>query len=156
MRLLRFENILQLPSMPDMTFARNYLSITHRDGFGLEFNALDALRRVSKEPLDLEVGVAKAWQGARSDCQFAKRNVVKPWDWTYSSDFQGNLLPADGQSKQLVVSETTERIDIEKLKRKDEILYYEDVDLYEDELADHGVAHLSVKIVSSCNCMVRL
>lgn len=137
-----------------MTFARNALTIKHSDGFGLEFKTLDALRGVSKEPLDLEVGVAKLWQGARTECEFAKRSVVKPFDWTYSSDYQGSLIAADS-IKKLVVCPTDERIDIEKLRPPADvnearfaILYSDNVDLFEDELADHGIAQTSVKIVS--------
>ncbi len=44
---------------------------------------------------------------------------------------------------------TTEKIDIEKLKLPDPILYFTDTPLYEDELADNGDASLYVKIVGS-------
>ena len=46
--------MLKLPSIPDMTFARNKLRAEHKNGFGLEFRTLPALMTVSKEPLDLE------------------------------------------------------------------------------------------------------
>lgn len=46
----------------------------------------------------------------------------------------------------LKVEETSERIDVNKLKVKEEILFYDDVTLYEDELADHGTAQYSVKV----------
>jgi hypothetical protein len=42
-----------------------------------------------------------------------------------------------------------ERIDIEKLKVKEQILYYADVLLFEDELADNGSSMLNVKMVRS-------
>ena len=45
--------------------------------------------------------------------------------------------------------ETSEIIDLNKLKVKEKIFFYEEVILYEDELADNGVATLSVKIVST-------
>uniref|UniRef100_A0A6G1SD69 TIP41-like protein n=1 Tax=Aceria tosichella TaxID=561515 RepID=A0A6G1SD69_9ACAR len=44
------------------------------------------------------------------------------------------------------VEETDERIDVNKLKVKEEILFYDDITLYEDELADHGTAQYSVKV----------
>ena len=37
---------------------------------------------------------------------------------------------------------------MEKLKVKEKIHFYEDVVLFEDELADNGVSRLNVKIVS--------
>ena len=46
------------------------------------------------------------------------------------------------------IEETKERIDVDKLRVKEKILFYQDLTLYEDELHDHGIAALSVKIVS--------
>lgn len=47
------------------------------------------------------------------------------------------------------VSETAERIDMEKLKAREHIMFFDEVLLFEDELHDHGVSMLSVKIVSA-------
>lgn len=46
------------------------------------------------------------------------------------------------------MEETTERIDYSRLKQQEKIYFYDDVILYEDELADNGTALLSAKIVS--------
>lgn len=43
---------------------------------------------------------------------------------------------------------TTDHIDTEKLKAREQIKFFEEVLLFEDELHDHGVSSLSVKIVS--------
>lgn len=51
------------------------------------------------------------------------------------------------------VSATTEHIDTEKLKAREQIMFFEEVLLFEDELHDHGVSSLSVKIVSSFLCL---
>ena len=45
------------------------------------------------------------------------------------------------------VEPTNDRIDLEQLKVKEKIYFYEDVILYEDELADNGIAKLNVKMV---------
>ncbi len=45
--------------------------------------------------------------------------------------------------------DTEERIDYEKLKVQERIAFYDEVILFEDELADNGAAVFSVKIVSS-------
>ena len=42
---------------------------------------------------------------------------------------------------------TSEKINLEMLKREDPILMYADLHLYEDELADNGISLLSVKMV---------
>ena len=46
---------------------------------------------------------------------------------------------------------TTDHIDTEKLKAREQIKFFEEVLLFEDELHDHGVSSLSVKIVSIAN-----
>jgi type 2A phosphatase activator TIP41 len=96
---------------------------------------------------DMKVGVADAWQGSRTDCEFSKR-ILKPFDWTYCTDYHGTLIPEDENRshERLQIEETDQKIDMDKLKQKDEILYYENVDLFEDELADHGIAQFSAKI----------
>lgn len=57
------------------------------------------------------------------------------------------------------VSPTSERIDLEKLKAREQIMFFEDVLLFEDELHDHGVSMISVKIVSDVHfflCFLRM
>lgn len=66
---------------------------------------------------------------------------LKPFDWTFSTDYRGTL------SITAVVTSTEERIDIEKLKLKEKILFYQDLMLYEDELHDNGIASCTIKIV---------
>uniref|UniRef100_A0A8C4NCP0 TIP41-like protein n=1 Tax=Eptatretus burgeri TaxID=7764 RepID=A0A8C4NCP0_EPTBU len=44
------------------------------------------------------------------------------------------------------VQPTTERIDQAKLMNREPILFFEDVVLFEDELHDHGISILSVKV----------
>lgn len=67
---------------------------------------------------------------------------IKPFDWTFSTDYRGTA--SDG----FVVTETEERIDFDRLKEKEAILFYQDLMLYEDELHDNGIASCTVKIVS--------
>lgn len=45
------------------------------------------------------------------------------------------------------IEETDERINVENLKRKDKILFYVDLTLFEDELHDNGIAACSIKMV---------
>ncbi len=46
------------------------------------------------------------------------------------------------------VCDTEERIDYGRLRQQEKIYFYDEVILYEDELADNGVTVLSAKIVS--------
>ena len=65
----RFESQLRLPQVPEMIFADNILQLRHQKGFGIEFNALDALKLVDPENDLLKVAVAKAWKDARYYCR---------------------------------------------------------------------------------------
>lgn len=69
------------------------------------------------------------------------KEVVKPFDWSYSTDYKGTTHP---NSRPFV--ESTQPIPIELLKRPDPILFFDEVILYEDELADNGITMLSCKI----------
>ncbi|XP_074660671.1 TIP41-like protein [Tubulanus polymorphus] len=139
----QFESSLALPQVPEMVFADNVLRVQHEHGFGFEFNPLDALKRVDAEHDLMKVAGSDAWLKARSDSEHI-HHVVRPFDWTFSTDYTGTLLGSDAVP--ILVSENAERIDIEKLKVKEKILFYADVLLYEDELADNGCSSLNVKI----------
>lgn len=69
------------------------------------------------------------------------KDVVKPFDWSYTTDYTGTLAP-NAQP----FEPTTKPIPIELLKRPDPILFFDDVILYEDELADNGITMFSCKV----------
>ncbi|KAL4232786.1 hypothetical protein ACF0H5_007473 [Mactra antiquata] len=139
----KFENQLELPQVPEMIFAENILRVQHSAGYGIEFNALDALKLVDAHHDPLKVAVAEAWKEARSECEHINE-VVKRFDWTFTTPYKGTLL-GEG-STELKVEATDERIDIEKLKVREKIHFYEDILLFEDELSDNGSSLINVKI----------
>ena len=67
--------------------------------------------------------------------------VVKPFDWSYSTDYKGTL-----RSPSPRFETTTVPIPLELLKRPDPILFFDEVILYEDEMADNGITMFSCKI----------
>lgn len=138
-----FEGQLELPQVPEMIFADNVLRVEHQAGYGVEFNALDALKLVDAHHDSLKVAVSDAWREARSDSEFIK-DVVKPFDWTYTTDYKGTVFGKEGA--QMNIEATEEKIDLEKLKVKEKIHFYDDVLLFEDELSDNGTSVLSVKV----------
>jgi type 2A phosphatase activator TIP41 len=69
------------------------------------------------------------------------KEVVKPFDWSYSTDYRGTV-----SSSKHVLEPSTRPIPLELLRRQDPILFFDEVMLYEDELADNGIAMLSCKI----------
>ncbi|KAL8606783.1 hypothetical protein ACOMHN_049612 [Nucella lapillus] len=140
----RFEEELGLPQLPEMVFADNELRLKHKGGFGLCFNALEALKRVDAHKDPLKVASAKVWTEARAECEHIK-NVVKPFDWTFTTDYKGSLFDQPGGAE-FKVYPTDERIDLEKLKQRESICFYDDIMLFEDELSDNGSSVLNVKI----------
>lgn len=56
-----------MPSLPEMLFGDNVLRIQHTDGYGIEFNAIDALRRVNNMEDAVKVACAQEWQESRQD-----------------------------------------------------------------------------------------
>ncbi|VVC91619.1 TIP41-like protein [Leptidea sinapis] len=127
---------LSIPHFPDMVFPKNVLTLTHSCGAKIEFNALDALKFVATGVRAIEVACAEAWQESRPDATKQK----KPFDWTFSTNYKGTL------SNFVSIEATDETINFELLKQKDQILFYHDLTLFEDELHDHGISKLSVKI----------
>ncbi|KAM7230034.1 hypothetical protein CapIbe_018751 [Capra ibex] len=132
---------LHTPTLPEMMFGDNVLRIQHGSGFGIEFNATDALRCMNNYQGMLKVACAEEWQESRTEGEHSKE-IIKPYDWTYTMDYKGTLL---GESLKLKVVPTTDHIDTEKLKAREQIKFFEEVLLFEDELHDHGVSSLSVK-----------
>lgn len=137
---LRFEYSLKLPHLPDMVFPKNILTVTFKTGIRLEFNALDALKCVESCKNGPQVACAGEWQESRPQSLLSEK--VKPFDWTFSSDYQGTV------GEGFIVEPTDLKLDIFKLMKKEAILFYHDLTLFEDELHDHGIASCSVKIVS--------
>lgn len=127
---------------PEMIFGDNMVAIEHSSsGWGIKFDAFDALDRVDKTgEKRLKVAYSKEWHQSREETHDIKE-VVKPFDWSYTTDFKGSLSPT---SPAFTPSQAT--IPIELLKRPDPILFFDEVMLYEDELADNGIAMLSCKI----------
>lgn len=129
-----------------MLFADNFLRIKHKLGFGVEFNAYDALKLVDPQADLIKVSVAKEWKESRADCEFIDK-MVHPFDWTFTTPYKGTLIKATNQDdKTITVTQTDESINLNKLKVQETINFYDEVSLFDDELSDHGIACLNVKI----------
>ena len=150
----RYEQEIKLPHLPDMLFADNILRLQHRArGFGVEFNALDSLKLVDPAADLIKVSVAKEWKETRNEFEFIDK-MVHPFDWTFTTPYKGTLIGANGaeeleeanNNNKMSVSETDECINIEKLKIAEQISFFDEVTLFEDELSDHGTSSLNIKI----------
>jgi type 2A phosphatase activator TIP41 len=130
---------------PEMIFGNNSVTIHHLpSNWSIVFNAFDALDVVDKtgEAGMLKVAYSEEWQKMREKVSEDIKDVVRPFDWSYSTAWRGRTW--DGGVKMEVDEEA--RIPFDKLRRPDPILLFDDVMLYEDELADNGIAMLSVKV----------
>lgn len=137
---------LSIP-IPEMIFGDNFVSITHlQTNWSLSFNARDALDRVSKtEQGMLQVAVAEEWKKERSHQEEVKQ-VVKPFDWSYSTDYKGTTKKNDAKGEWQKSDQIKSPVRTDLLSRPDPILFFDEVDLYEDELADNGIALLRIKL----------
>ena len=79
--------------------------------------------------------------GVRQEKHQGITEVIKPFDWSYTTDYMGTLLPGSHS-----FTPTSSPIPLELLKRPDPILFFDEVMLYEDEMADNGITMLSCKI----------
>lgn len=128
--------------IPEMIFGDNLVSITHiPSGWSISFNAYDALDAVDKtgEKM-LQVSYARDWSASREKTSAGIKEVVKPFDWSYSTEYRGTL--SGGKA----FAPTDHQIPVELLKRRDPILFFDDVHLYESEMDDNGISVLSVKV----------
>lgn len=72
------------------------------------------------------------------------KEVVKPFDWSYTTDYKGTITK--GQPFQDSPQKEDEQIPIALLKRQDPILFFEEVVLYESELDDNGISVYTCKL----------
>ena len=90
--------------------------------------------------------MAKEWKDSRADQEFIDK-LIHPFDWTFTTSYKGSLISsgADDELK-LKVEPSAERINLEKLRVQETICFFDELTLFEDELSDHGIASLNLKI----------
>lgn len=66
-----------MPSLPEMLFGDNVLRIQHTDGYGIEFNAIDALKQVSSMEDTVKVACAQEWQESRQEDNFDTVQLIQ-------------------------------------------------------------------------------
>jgi len=147
---LELENLalkLGSPSLPEMVFGANTLALTHSgSGLQVRFDAVEALHcwDFKHNPVP-KLAYSDTWQMSRrpSDKSIFKRT----YDWTFTTDYKGSIVDTqDSASTRFQPQPSDTGIDIALLKRPDPILFFQEVVLYEDELADNGCSQLSVRL----------
>src|ERR1700760_37053 len=78
------------------------------------------------------------------------KEVIKPFDWSYSTDYKGSIFykqPSEDTTQESPAFRTTDRkLPLRLLSQPDPILFFSSVDLFEDELADNGMSLLTVQV----------
>ena len=100
---------------------------------------MDALKKVIHDKIDLKVACSEEWKESRPKENTEEK--VKPFDWSFTTDYSGTM------NDKFRVEKTDQKIDMFKLMKREPILFYHDLTLFEDELHDHGISVLSVKVV---------
>jgi type 2A phosphatase activator TIP41 len=157
----RLEKILGTPHLPEMVFGDSSLELVHEaSGIRIHFNALDALHGWRQESLPpVEVPAAAKWKFRSKPNQ----EVILDYDYTFTTPYRGSdeclqVEEEEEEERQLTPNgvvewvQSSEKIDMVALQARDPILFYDEVVLYEDELADNGVALLSVKVRIMPSC----
>lgn len=146
----KMEARLGIP-VPEMIFGDNQVSVLHAaSGWRLSFNAEAALNTVDKTGEEglLQVSYARAWAASRGGNEEVRR-VVKPFDWSYTACYRGTEVPASRgtwEGRRLVDAPEGKEIPLELLKRRDPILFFDEVVLYESELDDNGISLFNIKV----------
>ncbi|XP_064540953.1 TIP41-like protein [Drosophila montana] len=123
--LCKYQHSLELPHLPDMVF--------------LEFKPMDALALVANgKQAALEVACAQVWRETRPEQNLEQK--YKPFDWTFTTTYRGTL---NDKFRTELTDQTLNKM---KLMQRENLLFYHDLTLYEDELHDHGISSMSVRI----------
>lgn len=149
-----WEEKLQTSHFPEMIFGNSFLILKHvASGVKIHFNAFDALTGWKLEALPpVEVPAAAKWKFRSKPFQ----EVILDYDYTFTTPYCGSQMFEINSEKvvgdvslsgtSLHWEDCEEKIDVAALSSKEPILFYDEVVLYEDELADNGVSLLTVKV----------
>ncbi|PHH90880.1 hypothetical protein CDD83_2385 [Cordyceps sp. RAO-2017] len=135
--------------LPEMIFGDNQVEVRHTpSGWSIGFNTPDALDAVDKTDRHmLKVAYARDWESTREGTTRTIKEVVKPYDWSYSTAYRGTVRPPPpGADAVASFRPTDKQIPIELLKRRDPMLFFDEVVLYESELDDNGISIYSAKL----------
>ncbi|KAF9600225.1 hypothetical protein IFM89_005049 [Coptis chinensis] len=151
----QWEEKLRTSHLPEMVFGKSSLTLLHvKSGLKIHFNAFDALSGWKEEALPpVQVPAAAQWKFRSKLFQ----QIILDYDYTFTTPYCGSKTVETNTEHQIGGSpgegscsvqweDTTDQIDVAALSSKEPILFYDEVVLYEDELADNGVSLLTVKV----------
>eukprot|EP01089_Gocevia_fonbrunei_P011308 TRINITY_DN24518_c0_g1_i1.p1 TRINITY_DN24518_c0_g1~~TRINITY_DN24518_c0_g1_i1.p1 ORF type:complete len:273 (+),score=62.67 TRINITY_DN24518_c0_g1_i1:18-836(+) len=142
------ENELQLPSLPEMVFSNSLVEFVHtKSGFTISLSAKEGLREWHYKTGGIKVAYAAQWSRQKSS---EAKNMAENIDWTFTTYYSGTLSSSSTNEEENTefgkALTTTEKIDLDKLRIPEPILFFEELVLFHDELADNGDSMLTAKI----------
>ncbi|KAL8541515.1 hypothetical protein ACS0TY_002690 [Phlomoides rotata] len=152
--LQQWEEKLQTTHLPEMIFGESSLVLTNvSSGIKVHFNAFDAMCGWKQESLPpVEVPAAAKWKFRWKPTD----EVILDYDYTFTTPYSGSASvikslesgreAPENSSCNLHWEDCQDQIDMAALASREPILFYDEVVLYEDELADNGVSLLTVKV----------
>ncbi|XP_030475566.1 TIP41-like protein [Syzygium oleosum] len=158
--LQQWEQKLGTSHFPEMIFGESALILKHlNSGMSIHFNAFDALAGWKQEGLPpVEVPAAAKWKFRSKPFQ----EVILDYDYTFTTPYCGSEpIKINAEDETEAISKVTgslqwhdceDRIDMVALAVKEPILFYDEIILYEDELADNGISLLTVKVRVMPSC----
>ncbi|CAM8917387.1 unnamed protein product [Rhodiola kirilowii] len=152
----QWEQKLKTSHLPEMVFGESDLTLKHLEsGVKIHFNAMDALAGWKQEGLPpVEVPAAAKWKFRSKPF----KEAILDYDYTFTTPYCGSeTIETAAELNQemrensegncsLSWEDCKEQIDVVVLASKEPILFYDEIILYEDELADNGVSLLTVKV----------
>lgn len=148
--LEQWEKNLTGLTLPEMIFGNSFVRIENeKHDWSLEFNAFDALSMVKKEDSGIRVSYAQKWIKSKKDQQQSSEidesslMIGQHYDWTYTTKYKGTVKNKENEG---FSKDDSVELPVEKLSKPDPILFYDDMILFEDELADNGISILNIKI----------
>ncbi|KAI8645331.1 TIP41-like family-domain-containing protein [Parasitella parasitica] len=137
---------------PEMVFGNNHVIVKY-GGFEIVFGAYDALALVdtsSTSSEKIKVAYSEEWTRKSSVNHTDVKDVVKPYDWTYTTDYRGKA------NTDMEINDGASLVNVDLLRQQDPILFYDQNILYEDELADNGTAMLTIRLRVMPTCFLVL
>lgn len=135
-------------ALPEMLFGSSCLELEHvESGLKLRFCASEALAEVCDVDVP-KVKAAEQWSDSHREDPHAINTLM--YDWTFTTSYRGTMISPSTRNWKW--TSTNRRIDRGKISRKDPILFYDEMVLYESELDDNGASQLTVKLRVMPNC----
>ncbi|RPB24173.1 TIP41-like protein, partial [Terfezia boudieri ATCC MYA-4762] len=131
-------------TLPEMIFGNNDVRVEREVIWGIRFCAQDALDLVDKTGANgmLKVAYSESWQRQRENVHGARiKEYVRPFDWSYTTSYRGT-----GKKYEFLPEPPSTTLPTSLLLLPDPILLFDELVLYEDELADNGISLYSIKL----------